>query len=605
MSMRGTRKARVPEWPGLENGPLRGADGLITPYGGTLVDLLAAPASAAELRASSSEWPSWDLTPRQLCDLELLLTGAFSPLEGFLGRADHESVLATMRLASGVLWPMPVTLEVTEEVASRLGPGSKLALRDSEGVMLAVLHVEDVWQPDRMAEAEAVYGTRSLHHVGVARLMHRTYPRNVGGRVEGVQLPIHRDFRSLRLTPAEVRNAFARKGWDRIVAFHTRNPPHRAHYELTRRAAEEIGGNLLMHPVVGPTKPGDVDYVTRVRSVRALMPRYPEGQAMLAITPLTMRMAGPREAVWNAIIRRNYGCSHYIVGRHHASPGWDHDGTPFYGPYDQQDLMRLHEPEVGVEMVPFPDMVYAPSLDSYVDAENLPEGLETRSISGTELRRILARGEEIPEWFIYPEVAAELRKSFPPRSRQGFTVFFTGLSGSGKSTIAKTLHARLLEAGGRSVTLLDGDEVRKHLSSELGFSREHRDLNIRRIGWVAAEITKAGGIAICAPIAPYDQVRKDVRAMAGGRGGFVLVHVATPIEECERRDRKGLYAKARMGLVKEFTGISDPYEVPTDAEIVVDTREVTAEEAVDRIIAWLVAEGFLDAGAFDVPGSAG
>jgi sulfate adenylyltransferase len=301
-------------------------------------------------------------------------------------------------------------------------------------VELAVLHVEDVWRPDRIAEAEAVYGTTSLHHVGVSRLVHRTHPWNVGGRIEGVQLPVHRDFRSLRMTPAEVRAAFARNGWDRIVAFHTRNPPHRAHYELTRRAAEEIGGHLLMHPVVGPTKAGDIDYVTRVRTVRALMPRYPEGQAMLAITPLTMRMAGPREAVWNAIIRRNYGCSHYIVGRHHASPGWDHDGTPFYGPYDQQDLMRLHEPEVGVEMVPFPDMVYAPSLDGYVDAENLPQGLETRSISGTELRRILARGEEIPEWFIFPEVAAELRRSFPPRSRRPEAEgFLDGTSASGRA----------------------------------------------------------------------------------------------------------------------------------------------------------------------------
>ena len=594
MSTSGAPGARVAKWA---QRPLRGPDGLITPYGGKLVDLLLSPARATELKASSSEWPSWDLTPRQLCDLELLLTGAFSPLEGFLGRSDHESVLATMRLGSGVLWPIPVTLDVTDEVASGLGRGATLALRDAEGVMLAVLHVDDVWRPDRMAEAEAVYRTTSLHHVGVARLLHRTHPWNVGGRLEGVQLPLHRDLRSLRLTPAEVRAAFARSGWDRIVAFHTRNPPHRAHYELTRRAAEEIAGNLLIHPVVGSTKAGDVDYLTRVRAIRAMMPRYAEGQAMLAVTPLAMRMAGPREAVWNAIIRRNYGCTHYIVGRHHASPGWDHDGTPFYGPYDQQDLMRLHEAEVGVEMVPFPDVVYAPSLDRYVDADDLAPGDETRSISGTQLREILAKGEEIPEWFIFPEVATELRKAFPPRSRQGFTVFFTGFSGSGKSTIARALHARLLEAGGRSVTLLDGDEVRKHLSSELGFSKEHRGLNIRRIGWVAGEITKAGGIAICAPIAPYDRVRKDVRGMVNGRGGFVLVHVATPIEECERRDRKGLYAKARLGLVKEFTGISDPYEVPDDAEIVIDTRDVPAEEAVERILAWLEAEGYLAGGS--------
>jgi sulfate adenylyltransferase len=591
-------EARVAEW---EDEVERGGDGLITPYGGELVDLLADPARITELKAASSGWPSWNLTARQLCDLELLMSGAFSPLRGFLARSDHDAVLESMRLTSGALWPIPVTLDVTEELASSIGPGATLALRDSEGVMLAVLHVEDVWRPDRMAEAEAVYRTTSLHHVGVARLLHRTHPWNVGGRLEGLQMPIHRDFRSLRMAPVEVRAAFADRGWERIVGFHTRNPPHRAHYELTRRAAEEIDGNLLMHPVVGSTKAGDVDYFTRVRAVRAMMHRYPEGQAMLALTPLAMRMAGPREAVWNAIIRRNFGCTHYIVGRDHASPGWDHDGTPFYAPYDQQDLLRLHEPEVGVKMVPFPNVVYAPRFDRYVDARDLPAGEETRSISGTQLREILNKGQEIPEWFIFPEVAAELRKAFRPRSSQGFTVFFTGFSGSGKSTIAKILNARLLEAGGRSVTLLDGDEVRKHLSSELGFSKEHRDLNIRRIGWVASEITKAGGIAICAPIAPYDRVRKDVRDMVKGQGGFVLVHVATSIEECERRDRKGLYAKARMGLIKEFTGISDPYEVPADAEIVIDTQEVSAEEAVDRVIAWLEAEGYLarDAGSVE------
>jgi sulfate adenylyltransferase len=588
-------EARVAEW----DDEAHGADGLITPYGGRLVDLLVPPTRAAELQAASSAWPSWDLTPRQLCDLEMLLSGAFSPLDGFLGRDDFESVRATMRLSDGTLWPIPVTLDVSEETAARVAPGAVLALRDPEGVMLAVLHVESVWQPDRAAEAEAVYGTRSLHHVGVARTLHRTHPWSAGGRVEGLQLPLHRDFPSLRLTPAQVRADFARSGWSRVVAFHTRNPPHRAHYELTRRAAEDIGGNLLFHGVVGSTKAGDVDYYTRVRCYKAIMGRYREGQAKLALTPLAMRMAGPREAVWNAIIRRNYGCTHYIVGRDHASPGNDRDGTPFYGPYDQQELLRRHEAEVGVGMVPFANVVYAPALDRYVPREDAPAGTETLSISGTQLREMLARGEEIPEWFTFPEVAAELRKAYPPRTQQGFTVFFTGLSGSGKSTIAKILEARLVAAGDRAVALLDGDEVRKHLSSELGFSKEHRDINIRRIGWVASEFTRAGGIAICAPIAPYDRVRKDVRGMVAGKGGFVLVHVATPLEECERRDRKGLYAKARMGLIKEFTGISDPYEVPDDAEIVIDTREVSAEEAADRVAGWLEAEGYLAPGGLE------
>jgi sulfate adenylyltransferase len=413
MPASGAQRAEPAEW---EDEPFRMPDGLIPPYGGALVDLVAPPARADELRAAAALWPSWQLTPRQLCDLELLLCGAFSPLEGFLGRADHESVLGSMRLASGVVWPIPVMLDVADEVASSIGPGAHLALEDAGGALLAVLHVDDVWRPDRMAEAEAVYQTTSAHHVGVTRLLHRTHPWAVGGRIEGVQMPAHRDFRSLRLTPAEVRAAFARSGWDRVVAFHTRNPPHRAHYELTRRAAEEIGGNLLLHPVVGSTKAGDVDYVTRVRSIRAMMPRYPEGQAMLALIPLAMRMAGPREAVWNAIIRRNYGCTHYIVGRDHASPGSDHDGRPFYGPYDQQDLLRLFEPEVGVGMVPFPNVVYVPRYDRYMDSGALAPQEETRSISGTQLRALLAQGEPIPEWFIFPEVAAELRRAFPRRS---------------------------------------------------------------------------------------------------------------------------------------------------------------------------------------------
>ncbi len=566
----------------------------LTPaHGGFLIDLHVDDERARRLREESRAWPSWDLTPRQICDLELLMSGGFSPLDGFMTRKDYESVCGSMRLANGLLWTIPVTLDVPEVVASALGPGASLALRDGEGVMLAVLQVEEIWKADRLAEAEAVFGTTNREHPGVAALLDRSHPWLLGGRVEALQRPAHYDFRSLRATPAELRAEFARLGWTRVVAFQTRNPMHRAHQELTVRAAEAADAKLLVHPVVGLTKPGDVDHYTRVRCYQAILESYPAGLAKLSLLPLAMRMAGPREAVWHATIRKNHGCSHFIVGRDHAGPGQDSSGKPFYDPYAAQDLLRRHQDELGVEMVPFRNMVYAEQLDTYYPEDEVPQGATVLNLSGTQLRRSLMTGGEIPEWFTYPAVVTELRRTHPPRSRQGFTVFFTGLSGSGKSTIANVLWVRLLERGGRTVTLLDGDLVRKMLSSELGFSKEHRDLNIRRIGYVASEIAKHGGIAICAPIAPYDSVRREVRAMGDGGGGFVLVHVATPLETCEQRDRKGLYAKARAGLIKQFTGISDPYEVPTDAEISIDTERLSAEQAADEILKYLETEGYL------------
>ncbi len=568
-------------------------DHLIPPHGGALVDLLVDETHAEELRTASRDWPSWDLTDRQLCDLELLLNGAFSPLTGFLGREDYDRVCSDMRLADGTLWPIPVTLDVPAGLAEQLEPGGTLALRDPEGVMLAALHVSDVWEPDRLAEARSVFGTDSTEHPGVAHLLEQAYPFYVGGRLEGLQLPVHYDFKRLRLTPAEVRHEFARLGWTKVVAFQTRNPMHRAHLELTMRAAKEEQANLLIHPVVGMTKPGDVDHYTRVRAYQAIMERYPKFTATLALLNLAMRMGGPREAVWHAIIRKNHGCTHLIVGRDHAGPGSDSSGKPFYGPYEAQELLRSHEAELGVKMVDFQMMVYVPDLDAYVPVDEVPEDKASLSISGTELRERLADGREIPEWFTYPEVARELRRTHPPRSRQGFTVFFTGLSGSGKSTIANALLVKLLQMGGRPVTLLDGDIVRKNLSSELGFSKEHRDLNIARIGFVASEITKNGGIAICAPIAPYDHTRKAVRAMVAPVGGFVLVHVATPLEVCEQRDRKGLYAKARAGIIKEFTGISDPYEEPADAEVEIDTQLLSPDEAANQVLLYLERLGYV------------
>lgn len=570
---------------------------LIAPHGGELVDLIVSSEKATELKSHSREWPSWDLTARQICDLELLMSGGFSPLRGFMNRADYEGVCSNMRLASGVLWPMPITLDVKEEFAKTLKPGSsKVALRDPEGVMLAVLHVEDVWQPDREAEAKAVFGSTSALHPGVNYAIKHSNPWYVGGRVEAIQLPSHYDFRALRLTPAEVRTEFARLGWRKIVAFQTRNPMHRAHVELTMRAAKNVEASLLIHPSVGMTKPGDVDYFTRTRCYQLLLAKYPAGTVKLSMLPLAMRMGGPREAIWHALIRKNHGCSHFIVGRDHAGPGNDENKKPFYGPYDAQELFKKHEKEMGVTMVPFQMMVYLENEDRYVPDNEVPAGARVLNISGTELRQRLNEGRDIPSWFTYPEVVQELRKSYPPRYKQGVTIFFTGLSGSGKSTIANVLITKFLETGGRPVTLLDGDLVRKNLSSELGFSKEHRDINIRRIGYVASEITKNGGIAICAPIAPYDATRKHVRQLIEPHGGFILVHAATPIEVCEQRDRKGLYAKARAGIVKEFTGISDPYEEPKDAEVVLNTADLTPEEAAQEIILHLEREGFIGVG---------
>jgi len=570
-------------------------DHLIKPHGGELVDLLVNEDRATELKEASRDWPSWDLTDRQVHDLELLLTGGFSPLEGFMSRTDYEPVLEEMRLAGGTLWPMPITLDVTESFAADLEPGRKIALRDSEGVMLAALTVSDVWEADKDREAQAVFGTTNPEHPAVGYLLNTANPFYVGGTLEGVQRPVHYDFRQLRLTPAEVRTRFAKLGWREVVAFQTRNPMHRAHVELTRRAAAEVGANLLIHPVVGMTKPGDVDHYTRVRAYQAVLSRYPRSTAMLSLLPLAMRMGGPREALWHAIIRKNYGVTHFIVGRDHAGPGSDGNGEPFYGPYDAQELLSRHQEELGVTMVPFKLMVYLEDQDTYLPVDEVPEGARTLSISGTELRERLAEGREIPEWFTYPEVVTELRRTHPPRSKQGFTVFFTGLSGAGKSTIANALLVKLSEIGGRPITLLDGDIVRKNLSSELGFSKEHRDINIRRIGFVASEITKHRGIAICAPIAPYRKIRQENREEISAYGGYILVFVDTPLEVCEQRDRKGLYAKARAGIIKEFTGISDPYEEPTEADVVIDTTDTSPEEAANQIILTLEKLGYIDA----------
>ncbi len=566
---------------------------MIQPHGGVLVDLYLSDKEADAEREKARDLKSWDLAPRQLCDIEMLLNGAFSPLTGFLKQADYESVVDTMRLADGTLWPIPVTLDVSQAFADSLAAGEEIALRDQEGVLIATLMVEEIFTPDRSAEARGVFGTEDAAHPGVHYLVHQSNPVYVGGPLRGVEPPIHYDFRHLRDTPAELRSRFSKLGWRKVVAFQTRNPMHRAHQELTFRAARQVEANLLIQPVVGMTKPGDVDHYTRVRCYEHLLDHYPEQTTTLSLLPLAMRMAGPREALWHALIRRNYGCTHFIVGRDHAGPGKDSKGNDFYGPYDAQDLLKAHQAEIAIEMVPFQMVVYVEDRAQYVPVDETREGDTVLNISGTEFRRRLQEGLEIPHWFSYPEVIQELRKTHPPRHRQGFTIFFTGLSGAGKSTIANALMVKLMELGGRRVTLLDGDIVRKNLSSELGFSREHRDLNILRIGFVASEITKNGGIAICAPIAPYSATRRQVRDTIEEVGGFVEIHVATPIDICEQRDRKGLYAKARAGIIKEFTGISDPYEAPEAAEMVIDTRAITPDEAAHRIIVKLESLGYI------------
>ena len=563
------------------------------PHGGELKNLYLSERKADLEKQKVKDHASWDLTPRQLCDLDLLMNGAFSPLEGFLGRDDYESVCDDMRLASGVLWPIPVNLDVGEPFASSIAEGETIALRDPEGVLVATLEVSDIWKPDLDSEARRVYGTMDDTHPAVDYLKHRSGPCYVGGRVRGVEPPTYYDFKLLRDTPLELRGRFRKLGWRRIVAFQTRNPLHRAHQKLTFRAAREAEANLLIQPVIGMTRPGDVDHFTRVRCYEHILEQYPDQTTQLSLLNLAMRMGGPREALWHAIIRKNYGCTHFIVGRDHAGPGNDKDGNPFYGPYDAQELFRQYEDELDIAMVPFKMMVYVENKAEYMPVDETEPSDKVLSLSGTEFRRRLREGLDIPEWFSYPKVVEELRKAHPPKHRQGFTVFFTGLSGSGKSTVANALTIKLLEDGARPVTLLDGDIVRKHLSSELTFSKDDRDLNIQRIGFVASEITKNGGIAICAPIAPYAATRRLVRDLIEPVGGFIEVYVSTCIEVCEARDRKGLYAKARAGALKGFTGIDDPYEAPGNAEVVIDTAGLSPDLAAHRILITLEKLGYI------------
>jgi sulfate adenylyltransferase len=567
---------------------------LNTPFGGTLVDLVVGDARAAEMKATAKDFTSLTLDERGLCDLELLAVGGFSPLTGFLGKADYDRVVAESRLKDGTLWPLPVNLPVTPGPGVEIG--KTLALRDVYGNLLAFLHVEELYPFDKEVEAKGAYGTTDAKHPAVAYLNRLTATHYASGKLEVIRVPPHYDFVELRRTPKELREHFTAMGWNKVVAFQTRNPLHRAHEELTKRAAEQIGGGLLIHPVVGVTKPGDVDHYTRVRCYRALVDNYYEpSSVVLSLLPLAMRMAGPREVLLHAIIRRNYGCTDFIVGRDHAGPGNDSNGKPFYPPYAAQEAMAQHKDEIGMGMVDFKLMVYLPETETYSPVDEVPKGVKTADISGTQVRDdYLAKGIPLPEWFSRPAVAAILNETSPPKFRQGLTIWFTGLSGSGKSTVANALVERLAEYG-RNVSSLDGDEIRTHLSKGLGFSKEDRDANINRVGYVAGLVAQHGGTTLCSVISPYRAPRENARKSS--KGNFVEVYCDTPLDVCESRDVKGLYAKARNAVAEGkgmgFTGVDDPYEAPLNPEVTLDTSKQPVDECVNVIIDKLIGLGYI------------
>jgi sulfate adenylyltransferase len=563
---------------------------LISAYGGALVNLMVGEEERQEWIEKSSRFPIVQILPRSLCDLELLATGAFSPLNRFMGKADYQRVVHEMRLEEGTLFPIPVTLPLDPKVLE--GGVEQVVLSDARNNRLAVMQIEEVYEWNAEEEAQLVLGTTDLRHPLVSE-MKRWGKVYVSGAIKMLEMPRYHDFTDLRRTPAEVRERLTEMGHANVVAFQTRNPMHRIHEELTKRASEEVNGSLLIHPVVGMTKPGDVDHYTRVRIYRALVENYYDKErTLLSLLPLAMRMAGPREAVWHAIIRRNYGATHFIIGRDHAGPGKDSNGKPFYGPYDAQMLLAQYAPEIGVQPVDFKELVYLADSECYEEANKVPEGVKIYSISGTQVRDdYLAKGKQLPEWFTRKETSHILQQMYPPRQQQGICIWFTGLSGAGKSTTAEILVSMLLERG-RQVTLLDGDVVRTHLSKGLGFSREDRDANILRIGYVSSEITRHGGLVITAAISPYLATRTEVRKLVGDER-FIEVFVDTPIEVCEQRDVKGMYAKARQGLITGFTGVDDPYEAPVNPEITLDTVNFTPEQNAAKMIHYLEENGYL------------
>ena len=539
-------------------------DQLIAPYGGQLVNLIASAARAEMLRHEAVSLPSLELEWQQICELELLMNGAYSPLDAYMTRSQCEKVTQDNALDDGSYWPVPIRLVSKQPVAA--SAGERIVLRDGEGFMLAMLTVSEHWQNE---EGQTCYG----------------------GKIEGVALPAHADFAALRLTPAEMRAQFAKRGWHKVVAWQARQPIHRAQFEFCLKSAIENQSNLLLHPQAGGDLVESPAYFGLIRSFLAVRNRFPAASTQLALLPSLQRPVTPQDLMLRAIISRNYGCTALIAGGEAEMEGECRRGEDLVHASLSSTLNQAEK--IGVQLIAYPRMVYVEDRAEHMPESEVPRGARVLTLTGEEFRRRMQAGLKIPDWYSFPEVIAELQRNTPPRTQQGITVFFTGLSGAGKSTLARALSARLLEMGGRTVTLLDGDIVRRHLSSELGFNKAHRDINVRRIGFVASEITKHRGIAICAPIAPYRQTRRDVRAMVEAVGGFVEIHVATPIETCESRDRKGLYAKARAGLIPEFTGVSDPYEIPEHPELAIDTTSLGIEEAVQQILDKLELEGYL------------
>ena len=557
---------------------------MINPHGNTLVTFHLSKGDLQEYSELSNTIASLTLTLKQQCDLEMISNGAFSPLLTFNNQKDYEEVLLNNKLLNGAIWPIPIVLDVPDKFLKALDKNEHISLRNAEGFLLAILKVKEFWSPNKKDEANSVFKTIDQNHPGVDYLFNHTNSNYISGELVPIQSNKYFDFTHLRKSPQEVRDLFRSNHWKDVIAFQTRNPMHRAHFELTRLAMEQHNAKLLMHPVIGISKPGDIDHFTRVKCYQHIIKYYPEDSVELSLINLAMRMAGPKEALWHAIIRKNYGCNHIIIGRDHAGPGVDAEGKPYYQPYDAQELISQYQEELEIKMIPFQEMVFAKNKKTYLPLDEIKEDEQIERLSGTQFKELLKQRIEIPSWYSFPEVIHELRRRYPKLHNQGLTVFFTGLSGAGKSTLANALMYKLMEMEDRPITLLDGDIVRQHLSSELGFSKEDRDIHVKRIGYVASEITKHGGVAICAPIAPYSNTRRIVRNMIDDVGSFIEIHVSTPLSVCEERDVKGLYKRARAGKILEFTGVSDPYEEPQNPEITIDTSDITVEESSEIIL---------------------
>ena len=557
---------------------------MIKPHGKTLVSFQLSADELSEYSELSNNISSLTLSLKQQCDLEMISNGAFSPLSTFNNQKDYEEILLKNKLSNGLVWPIPIVLDVPDQFLKSLDKNEYISLRNTEGFLLAILKVKEFWAPNKKEEANLVFKSNDLNHPGVDYLFNHTNNNYISGELVPIQSNKYFDFTHLRKSPQEVRDFFRLNNWKDVIAFQTRNPMHRAHYELTKLAMDEHNSKLLIHPVIGMSKPGDIDHFTRVKCYQHIIKYYPENSVELSLINLAMRMAGPKEALWHAIIRKNYGCNRIIIGRDHAGPGVNAEGKPYYQPYDAQELIAQYQEELEIKMVPFKEMVFAKNKKTYLPLDKIEQDDPIEKLSGTQFKELLQQRTEIPTWYSFPEVIHELRKRFPKLHNQGLTVFFTGLSGAGKSTLANAIMYKLMETEDRPITLLDGDIVRQHLSSELGFSKEDRDIHVKRIGYVASEITKHGGVAICAPIAPYSNTRKVVRNMIDEVGSFVEIHVATPLSVCEERDTKGLYKQARAGKILDFTGVSDPYEEPENPEITVDTSDITVEESSALIL---------------------